>query len=412
MRAFIFTMDALISLIPITIALGITASLIFSATEEHATYSSEYEQFIDAHDFADLLIKKLLSAGLHTNATFVIIGNTGVPPAKESCSSIALNITEFWTPAKLKMIRNIAGDIGVDILDIGAFSKYASDSTVDGAYYINASRIADETKFKRSFRIAVISYREKVLPKINFSYVNSTGVWYYYNLWDKNSDGYVSRDSIISEDPPFKVLAYGEHGDLIRNVLSLRVPVMFIYDEAIDIPKFKNDRGINNSVGVIKVHFFIDENGYGTNIMVFERPHKLYVSDVCNGFYAEAIKSEEPVKISRVYLTRNSCYYNLSNGSISNGCEEDINNFLNGTISIYVDGELVYNGTVPQYSIVDITDKFVSAIKSPYPVVRLVARNCKPTLSAPLNLVIEAEEPWVLVKIIARPAYFILEVGE
>ncbi len=411
MRAFIFTMDALISLIPITIIIGITASLIFSATEEHAIYSREYEHFIDTYDFADFLTKKLLSAGIHTTADFKIIDNAGVPPANENCPFIALNITEFWVPAKLKMIRNLAGDVGTDILDIGAFSKYASTSTINGAYFINASKIANETDFKRNFKIAVISYREKIEREIDMEYVNSTGVWYYYNLWDSNGDGYVLIKE--GEDSDFRVVGYGDTGSLGDNVVSLRIPVMFIYNEVLDVAPYRNKDGINNSVAVIKVRFLIDENGFGTNIMVMERPHRLNVNEICDGWYARAIKNNEPVKISKVYLTRASCQYNLSNGTtVYDACIPDYNNYLNGTISIYVDGELVYNGTVPQNNITEITDSFVSAIKSPYPVIRFVARDCTPTLNATLNLVIEAEEPWVLLKIIARPAYFILEVGE
>ncbi len=411
MRAFIFTMDALISLIPITIALGVTASLIFSAVDEHVSYSSEYEQFMDTYDFADFFIKKLFSAGIHTNASFKISWGVGVPPANKNCPAVALNITEFWVPAKLKMIRNMAGDVRTDILDIGAFSKYASDSKVnvfgEDVYFINASKIADETKFKRSFRIAVISYREKVLEEINFTYVvNTSGIWYYYNVWDENNDGYVSDD-----DDPFMVVAYGETGNVEENVVSLRLPVMFIYDEVLEVAPYKNRNGINNSVDVFQIPFLIDENGYGTNIMIIERPHKLTVG-ACSGWYAEATKSNEPVRISRVYITRGQCfYYNISN-DYDNRCIEDTYNLLNGTIDIYVDNELVYSGVVPRNDTVDITDNFISAIKTPYPVIRLIARNCTPTLSAPLNLVIEAEEPWVVIKIIARPAYFILEVGE
>ncbi len=402
-RSQLFTIDLLVALIPLTIVIGLSANAISGAISSHTVYISSYENNIIAIDMVSGLTKNEDIGIIATlNPSQDIIGGPWLkqkwtPPPIYKPPPVGprpmiftyINTTEWWVPFKKEAVLLMNMVDGRNIIDIATVARKIRNSPtlINGTslYLLNATNLKNLSG-RRPFRVAVFPiYRTP--SEISLETISNILI-YNYSLIDLDNNGYIEEDESIA------LIPYAEAGTLSGNLFSVQVPVLFMFDESINLSRYDNF-----TEEVYDIPVVTDSNGNGDVFVIFDHPQVLNKSWIYGNSF-ELKRTGIPLPIYRVEISRRHPYINVTD------------TILNGTIKLYLNSIGVFNGTLNYYENRTITENFIPELRLGANILKIHVEKCMPEAVGHLYLSIKAQDMWVSQRIFMMPANLVVIIGE
>ena len=405
-KAQLFSLDLMLALIPLTIALGMSANAMSGVMSSQQEYLSGFGMNRISMDMASVVSKNSdvgLSADIDATQDVeggAIIKQKWVPPPIYTTPPIGptpmvftfINTTEWWVPFKRDAIIKISIVDGRNVLDVATMSKNRNLTTVD----INGidMNLLNTTKMsllsgRHSFKVAVVPIRN-ITSEIDFN--SMSNIWpYNYSLVDVDGDGEVEDDEGVS------ILPYAESGNVSENIFSVQIPVLSMFDESSSLSRynsFKDD--------VYEIPVFTDSTGSGMVFVLMDNPEVINKTPQSgNSTRFDLKKTGLPMGVYDVTLSREHPYTAASDNGV-----------LNGTISMYVNTILVFNGTLGSTGNQSIAETFVSELHPGANIIKITVQDSKSNSDGLIFLTIQGSDMWVSQRIFMMPAYLNILVSQ
>jgi len=399
-NAQLFSFDLMLALVPLTIALGMSANAMSGIIASQQDYLSDFGMNREAIDMASVTSKNPdvgLAADIDAMGDVegsTIIKQKWVPPpiyapppvGPTPMIFIYINTTEWWVPFKRDAVSKISMVDGRNVLDVATMSRNRNLTTVNisgvDVNLLNTTKMSILSG-KRPFRIAVVPIRN-VTAEIDLA--SMSGVWpYNYSMVDVDGDGEVENGEGVS------ILPYAESGNVSENIFAVQIPVLSMFDESSSLSRynsFKDD--------VYEIPVFTDSTGTGMVFVLLDNPetiNKTPQSGSGNTSF-DLKKTGLPMGVVGVTLGRKHPYTGASDSGV-----------LNGTISVYVNTIQVFNGTLSSTENRSVTETFVSELNPGANVIKITVRESKPDADGLIFLTIQGSDMWVSQRIFMMPAY-------
>jgi hypothetical protein len=204
---------------------------------------------------------------------------------------------------------------------------------------------------------------------------------------DIDGDGYIEEDEGVS------IIPYAESGNLTSEVFAVELPVLFMFDERLDLSRYNNF-----TEDVYEVPLLTDSKGEGAAFLIFNHPEVINKSWISgNSFNLK--KTGVPMSVPEVTISRQHPYSTSSDTA------------LNGTISIYVNSVQVFSGTLGNTENRTITETFVPELRPGANIVKITVNNCTSNYMGKLFIKIRGTDMWVSQRILMMPAHLVVAVS-
>jgi hypothetical protein len=397
-NAQLFSFDLMLALVPLTIALGMSANAMSGIIASQQDYLFDFGMNRVAIDMASVASKNPdVGLAADIDATGDIGGSTIIkqkwvpPPMYEPppvgptpMIFIYINTTEWWVPFKRDAVSKISMVDGRNVLDVATMSRNRNLTTVNingvDVNLLNTTKMSILSG-KHPFKIAVVPIRN-VTAEIDLASMSNISP-YNYSMVDVDGDGEVENDEGVS------ILPYAESGTVSENIFAVQIPVLSMFDESSSLSRynsFKDD--------VYEIPVFTDSTGTGMVFVLLDNPETINKTPQSGNTSFDLKKTGLPMGVVEVTLGRKHPY----TGAADNGV-------LNGTISVYVNTILVFNGTLSSTENRSVTETFVSELNPGANVVKITVRDSKPDADGMIFLTIQGSDMWVSQRIFMMPAY-------
>ena len=402
-NAQLFSLDLLLALVPLTIALGMSANAMSGVISSQQEYLFTFGMNRVAIDMA-LVVSKNPDVGLAADidATDDVEGGVEIkqkwvpppvyvppPVGPINMTFTYINTTEWWVPFKRDAVSKMSIVDGRNIVDVATMSRNRNLTTVNingiNVNLLNTTKIS-VLSGGHPFRIAVVPIRNTT-PEMDLASMSST--WpYNYSMVDVDNDGYIENSEGVS------ILPYAESGNVSENIFSVQIPVLSMFDESSSLSRynsFKDD--------VYEIPIFTDSTGAGMVFVLLDNPEVINKT-LRIGTSFDLKKTGLPMGVYNVTLGRKHPYTSASDSGV-----------LNGTISMYVNTILVFNGTLSLTENRSVTETFVSELNPGANIIKITVQNSKPDDDGMIFLTIQGSDMWVSQRIFMMPAYLNIQVS-